>query len=59
MLAVHKAGAAYVPLDPTFPPERLELMARDAEVRAVVSDRPFAGQWPSGIPRHKVESCCA
>jgi len=50
MLAVHKAGAAYVPLDPTFPPERLERMTRDADVRAVLSNRPFRGQWPSGIP---------
>lgn len=30
MLAAMKAGATYLPLDPTHPPERLELMLRDA-----------------------------
>lgn len=37
LLAVLKAGGAYVPLDPNFPPERLELVARDAGLRAVIS----------------------
>ena len=37
MLAIWKCGAAYVPLDPTFPRERLEVMITDAPVRVVVS----------------------
>ncbi|MFF2721912.1 non-ribosomal peptide synthetase [Streptomyces sp. NPDC058011] len=30
MLAILKSGAAYVPMDPTHPPERLKFMAADA-----------------------------
>jgi amino acid adenylation domain-containing protein len=37
MLAVLKCGAAYVPLDPGFPPERLDFMVRDADLALVVS----------------------
>ena len=37
MLAVLKARAAYVPLDPAFPPDRLSYIAADAGVRAVLS----------------------
>lgn len=48
LLAVLKTGAAYVPLDPEFPRDRLRFMAQDASVAvvltsAVLSDR-FDGQ---------------
>jgi natural product biosynthesis luciferase-like monooxygenase protein len=36
MLAVLKAGAAYVPLDPAYPAERLHHMISDAEPAAVI-----------------------
>jgi amino acid adenylation domain-containing protein len=39
MLAVLKCGAAYVPLDPSFPPERLDFMVGDADLALVVSNR--------------------
>jgi acyl-CoA synthetase (AMP-forming)/AMP-acid ligase II len=32
MLAVLKAGGAFVPMDPEYPAERLAIMAEDAEV---------------------------
>ncbi len=35
-LAVFQAGAAYVPLDPAYPAERLRYMARDAGVSALL-----------------------
>ncbi|WP_158625826.1 non-ribosomal peptide synthetase [Corallococcus carmarthensis] len=35
-LAILKAGGAYVPLDPGYPPERLELMARDARISVLL-----------------------
>ncbi|HYA51223.1 MAG TPA: non-ribosomal peptide synthetase, partial [Streptosporangiaceae bacterium] len=37
MLAVLKARAAYVPLDPAYPPDRLSYIAADAGVRMVLS----------------------
>ncbi len=36
-LAVMKAGGAYVPLDPEYPRERLQFMAADAELHALVT----------------------
>ncbi|MBV9110805.1 MAG: amino acid adenylation domain-containing protein, partial [Gemmatimonadetes bacterium] len=38
LLAVLKAGAAYVPLDPVYPRERLAAMRRDAGVSVVIAD---------------------
>jgi len=37
LLAIHKAGAAYVPLDPDYPIERLDDIATDADLDALVS----------------------
>jgi amino acid adenylation domain-containing protein len=37
LLAVLKAGGAYLPLDPGYPPERLEFMVRNAGVRVVLT----------------------
>ncbi|MEM1256852.1 MAG: amino acid adenylation domain-containing protein, partial [Cyanobacteria bacterium P01_H01_bin.21] len=39
ILAVLKAGAAYVPLDPDYPPARLEWILEDANVAAVLTDK--------------------
>ncbi|MFF0018027.1 amino acid adenylation domain-containing protein [Streptomyces sp. NPDC005374] len=38
LLAVLKAGAAYVPLDPVYPPDRIRAMAVDAGVRLVLTE---------------------
>jgi amino acid adenylation domain-containing protein len=40
LLGVLYAGAAYLPLDPDYPRERLELMLRDAGVSIVLTDDP-------------------
>src|SRR5262249_42342842 len=37
ILGILKAGAAYLPLDPTYPAERLAFMARDANLRLLVA----------------------
>ncbi|HEY9032466.1 MAG TPA: amino acid adenylation domain-containing protein, partial [Pseudomonadales bacterium] len=37
LLAIHKAGAAYVPFDPAFPLERLQFMAADTGARILIS----------------------
>ena len=38
MLAIWRAGAAYVPLDPSYPNARLQEIAEDAGLTAIVSD---------------------
>jgi aspartate racemase len=38
LLAVHRIGAAYVPLDPTYPPERINYMIDDAGLNLVITN---------------------
>jgi amino acid adenylation domain-containing protein len=47
-LAVLKAGAAYVPLDPAYPAERLRFMAEDAGLTVLVADASTSEllPWP-------------
>ncbi len=42
LLGILKAGAAYVPLDPAYPPERLAYMLEDANVRVMISQSRLA-----------------
>ena len=44
--AVLTAGAAYLPLEPAYPAERLAFMAADAAVSAVVTTSALAGRVP-------------
>ncbi|MGF6593127.1 amino acid adenylation domain-containing protein [Pseudomonas sp. 2835] len=39
LLAIFKAGAAYVPLDPQYPPERLNYMLEDSGVHLLLGHR--------------------
>ncbi len=48
LLATWRAGAAYVPLDPAYPAERIAFMAADARLAAVVS-ADAAPPVPSGV----------
>jgi amino acid adenylation domain-containing protein len=51
VLGILKAGAAYVPLDPMFPQERLRFMAEDAQLALLVSTSALAGSF--GLPRER------
>lgn len=64
MLAVHKAGAAYVPLDPGFPSERLSYILQDSGARAVISGGNAmrsleAPETVSELPMEQTESDAA
>ncbi|MEU9497961.1 amino acid adenylation domain-containing protein [Streptomyces sp. NPDC048196] len=48
LLAVVKAGAAYLPIDPGYPAARIELMLRDADPVCVVTADGLTGQLPCG-----------
>jgi amino acid adenylation domain-containing protein len=50
-LAILKAGAAYVPLDPIHPVERLAFMLRDSSADLVVSNTRWIKGFPSGAWR--------
>ena len=55
LLGVLKTGAAYVPLDPAYPRERLALMIEDAGLAAVVAQPDTLAVLPevsqAGLPR--------
>ncbi|MET7951769.1 amino acid adenylation domain-containing protein [Micromonospora sp. NPDC005324] len=55
MLAVLRAGAGYLPLDPTYPPARLALMVADALPALVLTDQDGA-DLPTGTPRLVIDA---
>ncbi|MFI2782677.1 amino acid adenylation domain-containing protein [Streptomyces sp. ALB3] len=55
LLAVAKAGAAFLCLDPALPAERMEWIARDAGVRLRITDAAFADRLPGTVPAVRVD----
>ncbi|MFZ2526354.1 MAG: amino acid adenylation domain-containing protein, partial [Rhodococcus sp. (in: high G+C Gram-positive bacteria)] len=49
MWAVAKTGAAFVPIDPTLPTQRIDYMVRDCGARLGVTDGGRAGLLPTGV----------
>lgn len=47
VLAILKAGGAYLPLDPTYPAERLQFMIEDAGVPIIVTEERLQNRIPS------------
>ncbi len=47
LLGILKAGAAYVPMDPAFPAERLGMMIEDAAMPIIVTQSPLAPNLPT------------
>jgi amino acid adenylation domain-containing protein len=54
LLGILKAGAAYVPIDPTYPEERQAFMLEDAQVRVIVTEEHLA----SALPRTDARLVC-
>ena len=56
LLGILKAGGTYVPLDPDYPPERLQFMAEDAQVAVLLTEKKFRDLlWTSGAPEIYLE----
>jgi amino acid adenylation domain-containing protein/non-ribosomal peptide synthase protein (TIGR01720 family) len=54
ILATLKAGGAYLPLDPTYPLERLAFMIEDAQAPVLLTTEALAG----GLPSHWGQTVC-
>ncbi|MBD3919132.1 amino acid adenylation domain-containing protein [Paenibacillus sp. PR3] len=48
LLAVLKAGGAYLPISPNFPLERIQYMLEDSEVSLLLSQRRWEGRLTAG-----------
>jgi amino acid adenylation domain-containing protein len=54
LLGILKAGAAYLPLDPLFPPERIALMLDDAHSPLIVTQQRLREE----LPPHQAQVVC-
>lgn len=51
LLAVLKAGAAYVPIDPDYPAERVRYLLQDSRAEILLTSQDLAGLLPAGSHR--------
>ena len=54
LLGVLKAGGAYLPLDPTYPPERLAFLLTDARASVLLTQHRLL----ASLPRHAARVVC-
>jgi amino acid adenylation domain-containing protein len=54
ILGILKAGGAYLPLDLSYPPERLAFMIEDANPPVVITQKDLEAR----VPQHKAEIIC-
>jgi amino acid adenylation domain-containing protein/thioester reductase-like protein len=45
LIAILKAGGAYIPLDPSYPSERLEMMQEDSQSKLILTTRKDRAEW--------------
>lgn len=50
LLAIMKAGAAYIPLDPEYPVDRIEFILKDASAKMLITSKQYEGKFtnPTG-----------
>ncbi|MCX6047110.1 MAG: amino acid adenylation domain-containing protein [Chloroflexi bacterium] len=49
LLGIFKAGGAYLPLDPTYPPDRFAFMLQDAAPRVIVTQAKYRALFPPTV----------
>ncbi|MFJ8980814.1 amino acid adenylation domain-containing protein [Streptomyces sp. NPDC102282] len=55
LLGVVKSGASYVPVDPSYPPERVAYVLDDSGVFLVLTDSTVGADLPSGTPLFEID----
>ncbi|KAF8573140.1 acetyl-CoA synthetase-like protein [Ramaria rubella] len=56
ILAIHKSGGGYVPLDPSYPVERIQMILGLADAKIVITGKDLKSQLDSIIPAGHVSS---
>jgi amino acid adenylation domain-containing protein len=56
MLAVLKLGAAYVPLDPSYPQQRLAFMVEDSQAKVVLTQSEISEQLPKEASKIEIDT---
>ena len=54
LYGIHKAGGAYLPLDPAYPADRLAFMVKDTATPVLVTQ----DKWVKRLPEHKAQVVC-
>jgi amino acid adenylation domain-containing protein len=55
LLAILKAGAAYVPLDPEYPKDRIEFMLEDSSAKILLTSKKYHKHFQSGATEILIE----
>lgn len=56
ILGILRAGAAYVPIDPAYPDERIQYMLYDAGISILLTQSHIEQQLPQGVTRYDLDS---
>ncbi|WP_051237157.1 non-ribosomal peptide synthetase [Paenibacillus pinihumi] len=59
LLGVLKAGAAYVPLDPTYPADRIRHIAADSKMKLLLTQKPLASRIPETTAWFSIDGAMA
>jgi len=51
LMGIHKAGGAYLPLDPTYPADRIAFMVEDAGIPVLLTQQKLV----DGLPQHNAQ----
>jgi amino acid adenylation domain-containing protein len=55
LLAVLKSGAAYLPLDPEYPKDRIEYMLNDSDTKLLITSKKYAGSFSANAQQLFIE----
>lgn len=55
LLAILTAGAAYVPLDPEYPKDRIEFMLHDSGAKLLLTQKKYKSHFQSSAPEMLIE----